>query len=218
MECINVLLADNHPIFLAGIRGILAHDPSIHVVAETQCTTQLLPLAEKFLPDLIICGAFTPPATSTTTIQTLKEQRPEIKILIISEIDEKEIVLQFLALSIDGYILKEDDPNLLLQAIQEVMKDGIWLSPRLIKQLLGCLFTPYTTSITEMILPPVLSKREMEVLRLVAMGFENNEIANTLCITKRTVQNHVSAIYQKLNIKSRSQAVLYAIRQGMVKY
>jgi two-component system, NarL family, response regulator DegU len=218
MDSMNVLLADDHPIFLAGIKGILALDPSIHIVAEAHCAAQLLLLAEKYLPDLVISDAYMPRADTATVIQSLKEQWPGMKILIISESDEEEKVLKLLASGIDGYTLKEDSPELLLQAVREVMKGGMWLSPRLIKQFLGYLFVPCSELVADKTMSKILSKREQEVLKLVAMGLENCEIADSLCITKRTVQNHVSAVYQKLSIKSRSQAVLYAIRQGVVKH
>ena len=150
--------------------------------------------------------------------QTLKERWPQIKILILSNICGEEEVLRYLASGIDGYALKEDHPELLFQAIREVMKGGVWLSPRLIKQILGYLFTPCFVPMIDKTASQILSRREQEILKYIAMGLENDEIADILCITKRTVQNHVSSIYQKLSIKNRSQAVLYAIRQGLVKH
>lgn len=218
MNHINVLLADDHPIFLKGIREILTKDPSIHIVAETHCATQLLSIVEKFRPDLVICDASMPPTDMRAVIQTLKMQWPETRTLIISEIDEEEKILEFLSLGIDGYMLKKDNPDLLFLAVKEVMAGGVWLSPRLIKQLLGCLFTPFAISITGKMASKLLSRREREVLKLVATGLENDKIADRLCITKRTVQNHVSIIYKKLNITSRSHLFFYALQQGILSH
>src|SRR6266436_6212306 len=172
MDSVNVLLANDHPIFLAGLKGILALDPSIHIIAEAHCAAQLVLLTEKYLPDLLISDACMPHADLATITHRLKEQWPRMKILIISESDEEEKVLKLLASGIDGYTLKEDSSELLLQAVREVMNGGLWLSPRLIKQLLSHLFVPCSQSITDKTISKVLSKREQEVLRLVATGLE----------------------------------------------
>lgn len=216
MDCINVLIADDHPIFLSGIKGVLAQNPSIHIVAEASSAGRMLAQVGMQLPHLIISDAHMPPDDMTTTVCTIKAQFPDIHFLIISAYDSDEQLFRFLNAGINGYILKEDAPELLLQAIQAIEQGGMWFSPRLMKRVLIPVFTQRHMHTSNDAIVDTLSKREREVLALISKGLENWEIADQLCITKRTVQNHVSTIYQKLYIKSRSQAVLYAIRQGLV--
>ncbi len=216
MDCIRVLIADDHPIFLSGIRAILAHNAAVQVVAEANSAEQLLAQAEIQLPDLIISDAHMPPADMASAVCMIKARFPDIHILMISAYDNDERLFSLLNAGISGYMLKEDTPDLLLQAVQAIEQGGMWFSPRLMKRVLVPVFTQRHISTADNAIVGTLSKREQEVLALLSRGLENWEIADQLCITKRTVQNHVSTIYQKLCIKSRSQAVLYAIREGLV--
>jgi DNA-binding NarL/FixJ family response regulator len=216
VDCINVLIADDHPIFLSGIRGILARNASIRIVAEANSAEQMLAQVEMQSPHLIISDAHMPPADMATTVCTIKGQFSDIHILMISAYDNDERLFGLLNAGISGYMLKEDTPELLLQAIREIEQGGMWFSPRLLRRVLIPVFTQRHISAADNAIVSTLSKREQEVLALVSKGLENWEIADQLCITKRTVQNHVSTIYQKLCVKSRSQAVLYAIRKGLV--
>lgn len=218
MDSVSVLLADDHPIFLEGIGTILAMIESVKIVGRAYSANQLLTLAKHYQPDLVISDAGMPLADMAQTIFALKEETPQTRIIVIAEEESEEYVLKLLGAGIDGYTLKEDSPEMLVQAVQTVLQGGMWISPKSIKQIVGTLLPSCPNGRSTQSTLQMLSKREQEVLRLLAMGMENCEIADALCITKRTVQNHVSTVYQKICVKSRSQAILYAIKQGLVKY
>ncbi len=214
---VTVLLADDQPIFCVGIRGILSLNTCLKIVAEAHSTEQLLLLAREHLPDLMISDANLPLAELLEVLQTLKQEAPQTKVLLISEEANEDHLHKFLEIGIDGYALKEDPPEHLVQAVQIILQGGMWISPKLIRHMLTAVLPP-CQSHRQSISLNTLSRREQEILRLLAMGMENCEIADSLCITKRTVQNHVSTVYQKLCVKGRSQAILFAIKEGVVKH
>jgi DNA-binding NarL/FixJ family response regulator len=218
MKSVTVLLGDDQPIFLAGIRGILSLNPSLEIVGEVHTAERLSALVKEYLPDLVISDASLPGADLSTTIRMLKQETLTVKFLLIAEEATEEPLFKFLEVGIDGYALKDDPPEILVQAVLAVIQGGMWISPMLIRHLITAAIPPCHSSCRQSSTLGMLSKREQEILRLLAMGMENCEIADTLCITKRTVQNHVSTVYQKLCVKGRSQAVLYAIKAGLVRY
>lgn len=214
---VTVLLADDQPIFCAGIRGILSLNTCLQIVAEARSSQQLLMMAREHAPNLVISDANLPQAELFQALRTLKDEMPTTRVLLISEESSEELLYKFLDVGIDGYVLKEEPSELLVQAVQTILQGGMWISPRLIRHMLALAMPPCRSNNRQSISFNILSRREQEILRLIAMGMENCEIADTLCITKRTVQNHVSTVYQKLCLKSRSQAILYAIKEGIVK-
>lgn len=210
-DSIRVVIADDHPVVRTGIRSLLAKHPDLLVVGEIGDGTQVEPLTELWQPDLLVLDVAMPGLDPITATRHLKEKYPALNILVLTAYDNDAYVTGLLAAGATGYLLKEEALDMLVAAIRAVARGESWLSQRVAGRLARQAIAPTQA-------PPAgpLSPREREVLRLLALGLSNDEIAEQLFIAKRTVQNYVSAIYGKLGLDSRAEAVLYAIRHGIV--
>lgn len=208
---IRVLIADDHPVVRAGIVSMLSKEPDIRVIAETGDGGQVERLTAESVPDVLVLDVTMPGLDPIATTRRLKEQDPTLQILILTAHDDEAYVTGLLSAGAMGYILKDEALDSLVAAIRTIAKGESWLSQRIAGQLARKAIVPARTAEAEPLTP-----REREVLRLLALGLSNDEIAEQLFITKRTVQNHVSNIYGKLDLDSRAEAVLYAIRHEIV--
>ncbi len=207
---IKVVLADDHHIVRAAVAAFLAKEPDIVVVGEIADATKLLATVEQLCPQVLLLDAHMPGHRVIEAAQTLQKKFPDLCIVIFSAHHTSEYVVGLLGTGAAGYVLKDDPPETLAHAIRAVMRGQRWLSPRvaevLVKSASG---GTYTT-------PVNLTKREVEVLQLMASGYKNEQIADELNITEQTVKNHVRSIFSKLGVESRVEAVLYAIKQGVL--
>lgn len=210
-ETIRVLIADDHPVVRAGIISMLRKEPDIHVAGEINDGEQVERLSIEAVPDVLVLDINMPGLDPVGTVRRLEEEYPELRILVLTAYDDEAYVTSLLSAGVAGYLLKEEAPETLIAAIRAVAEGGSWLSQRIARQLARKAIAQPDTAAVE-----PLTGRESEVLRLLAMGLGNADIAEKLFITKRTVQNHVSSIYGKLALGSRAEAVLYAIRHGLV--
>ena len=211
VDSISVLIADDHAIVRKGISALLATEPGITVVGEAQDGRQAIAEANRLCPDVILMDLVMPVLDGTAAIRHITAQRPEIRILVLTSYATDERIFTAIKAGALGYLLKDSGPQELVEAIRQVHRGEPSLHPLVARKLLQELSQPSQ----EPAPPPSLTEREVEVLRLVAQGQSNREIAQELTIREATVRTHVSNILNKLHLASRTQAALYALREGL---
>ncbi|HSD82472.1 MAG TPA: response regulator transcription factor [Anaerolineae bacterium] len=207
---IRVILAEDHHIVRAAVAVFLAKEADIEIVGEAADTGTLLEMMETLRPDVLVLDAHIPGQKVIETAQILRERYPELRILVLSAYDRKEYVLGLLRAGASGYMMKDDPPDQLPQAIRAVAQGEEWLSPRIIRLLTHSADGLGKTAFSE------LTDREIDVLRLIAQGYRNDQIAAELYISEFTVKNHTRSIFSKLNVKTRVEAALYALNHGLI--
>lgn len=210
---IRIVLADDHPVVRAGVKTMLEKEPDLRVVGEITEGSQVEAQTRQWQPDVLMLDVNMPGLDPVATTRHLKEQCPTLNILVLTAYDDDAYVTGLLSAGANGYLLKEEALETLVAAIRAVARGESWLSQR----VAGRLARKALARAERAAEPGPLTPREREVLRLLALGLSNDEIAERLVITKRTVQNHVSTIYSKLGLASRAEAILYAIRYGIVE-
>jgi two-component system, NarL family, response regulator LiaR len=209
---VRVLVVDDHAIVRKGIRALLATEQSIQVVGEAANGSEAIVLAQSLRPDVILMDIVMPEMDGLEAIRRITEQQPEIRILVLTSFAGVDMVLPAIKAGALGYLLKDSGPQELVQAIQQVHRGNSSLHPAIARKLLQEISGPSSSG------PNVgsLTEREITVLKLVAQGFSNRDIANELTVSEATVRTHVSHILAKLDLSSRTQAALYALRRGLV--
>lgn len=210
-EKIRVLIADDHAIVREGLRSLIATDPQLKLVGEASDGEEAVRLFAELLPDVTLLDLMMPRKDGITAIEEIKAGCPEAKILVLTSFVEDEKVFPAIKAGALGYLLKETSPDDLLQAIREVYQGESSLSPAIARKLINELNRPSDAPRTD----EPLSGRELEVLVLIAEGLSNQEIADQLVVSERTVRNHVGNILSKLHLANRTQAALYAVRKGL---
>ena len=211
MKTIRVLLADDHHVVRTAVASFLRQEPDIEVVGEVGEASRLLPLVEEIRPDVLLLDAHMPGQNVIRAARELCRQHPELAILVLSAYDRREYVVGLLRAGASGYVLKDDTPEMLVRAVRTVAGGQEWLSPRILNTLMKSVRSQSEKPFAD------LTKREMEVLKLMADGSRNDEIADELVITRQTVKNLVRSIFSKLGVETRVDAVLYAIEHDLDK-
>jgi NarL family two-component system response regulator LiaR len=210
-ELIRVLIADDHTVVRGGLIALLEDVEGIKVVAEAGDGVVALLKVRSVKPDVILMDLMMPRMTGIEAIEEIKRENPSARILVLTSFSEDEKVFAAIKAGALGYLLKEVSPHDLVQAIRDVYHGESSLHPAIARKLIRELNRPTT-------LPPSdepLTEREAEVLVLVARGLSNQDIANKLVISERTVRTHVSNILGKLHLANRTQAALYALKEGL---
>ena len=214
MESYRLVLADDHAMFRQGIKKILEENGDLEVIGEASDGLELLNLLKKITPDAVILDISMPTIRGIEATREIKSVHPEIKILILTMHKRKEYLYHCLSAGAEGYLLKEDADTELYAAIKKVQEGGVYISPILSEDL--------TDDFVQMcrgdlkVPSDKLTSREREVVKLIAEGKKNREIADLLCISIRTVENHRANIMRKLKLKNTSELVKYAIRKKYV--
>ena len=208
---IRVLIADDHAILRKGIRALLGTEPDIEVVGETSDGLETVVQAEALRPDVILMDLVMPEMDGIEATRRITAEQPGVRILVLTSFAADDKVFPAIKAGALGYILKDSGPAELVQAIHQVHQGQPSLGPSIALKMLQELAHPSQQPPT----PDPLSEREMEVLRLLAQGKSNREIADQLVITELTVRTHVSNILGKLHLASRTQAALYALKEGL---
>jgi NarL family two-component system response regulator LiaR len=211
-EKIRVLIADDHTIVRDSLQALIETEPGMEVIGEAEDGVEVVSKACDLHPDVILMDLVMPRQDGISAIREIKRENPEARILVLTSFAEDEKVFPAIKAGALGYLLKDSSPQQLLQAIRDVQRGESYLHPTIARKLIGELHRP----------PPdlpltqePLTEREMQVLRLVAQGLSNPEIARGLVISERTVRTHVSNIFGKLHLANRTQAALYALREGL---
>jgi NarL family two-component system response regulator LiaR len=210
-EPIRVLIADDHELVREGMRALLATRPSVEVVGEAQNGAQAVELARTLAPDVVLMDLVMPEKDGIEAIEEIKAERPGAKILVITSFSDDDKVYHAVKAGALGYLLKDSSPQALMAAINDVHAGRMSLHPDIALKLIDEMNRPSDLPPTE----DPLTEREVEVLRLVARGMSNEDIAEELVISERTVGAHVSHILDKLHLANRTQAALYALREGL---
>jgi NarL family two-component system response regulator LiaR len=220
-EPIRVLVADDHAIVRKGIRALLATVPEIDVAEEAENGREAVAKAEELQPDVILMDLVMPEMDGIEAIRLITAKKPDALILVLTSFAADDKVFPAIKAGARGYLLKDSGPEELVEAIHQVYRGESSLHPAIARKLLQELSEPAEPPAPE---PPTwpaeaevdpLTKREVEVLQLVARGQSNQEIADELVISEATVRTHVSNILGKLHVASRTQAALYALRKGL---
>jgi NarL family two-component system response regulator LiaR len=209
---IRVLIADDHAIVRKGISALLATEPGITVVGEAQDGQEAIAEAKRLQPDVILMDLVMPGVDGLEAIRHITVQQPEVRILVLTSFAGDDKVFPSIKAGALGYLLKDSRPEELVQAIRQVHRGESSLHPAIARKLLREL----ADSSEEETLAGSLTEREMQVLRILARGQSNRQISESLNISEATVRTHVSNILTKLNLSSRTQAALYALREGLV--
>jgi DNA-binding NarL/FixJ family response regulator len=211
MTSIKVILAEDHHVVRAAVAAYLNREQDIEVVGEVSDGEALPAAVAALRPDLLLLDAHMPGHQVIASTRALRRAFPDLRILILSAYDREEYIVGALREGVAGYVLKDDAPEMLIAAIRAVARGGDYLSPRVSNVLLHSLRYADTQSQEE------LTEREREVLRLMAQGKRNDQIAAELALTTQTVKNYVRAIFRKLGVESRVEAVLFALNAGLAK-
>jgi NarL family two-component system response regulator LiaR len=211
-ETIRILIADDHAIVRRGLRTLIASEPGMEVVGEAGDGAEAVQKARALLPDVILMDTVMPRQSGLEAIQEIKADDARARILVLTSFAEDEQIFPAVKAGALGYLLKDSSPDQLLEAIYDVYRGEPSLHPAIALKLMRELNRPSDLPPTE----DPLTEREVEVLRLVARGMTNQEIAETLTISDRTVANHVGNILGKLHLANRTQAALYALRERLV--
>jgi NarL family two-component system response regulator LiaR len=210
-EPIRVLIADDHAVVREGLHALIGTEPGMMVVAEAADGLEAVAETRRQAPDVILMDLMMPRLDGIGAIEIIKAERPEARILVLTSFAEDEKVFGAIKAGALGYLLKEASPIELLAAIRDVAAGEAALHPAIARKVIRELARPPDLPPTE----EPLTDREVEVLALVAKGLSNQEIADTLIISERTVRTHVSNILDKLHLANRTQAALYALREGI---
>jgi DNA-binding NarL/FixJ family response regulator len=218
MDNIRVLIADDHPVFRFGLQALLMADPNsrILVVGEAATGEEAFDRAVSLSPDVILMDLNMPGGNGIEAMRRILRESPHIGILVLTMLEDAESVFAAVRAGARGYLLKGANGDETVQAIQTVAGGGILFSPSIAQHVLRYFATPRRVSTTSTIDAfPDLTDREREVLTLIAQGYTNTAIAERLYLSQKTVRNHVSNIFSKLQVADRAQAIIRAREAGL---
>lgn len=211
---IRVVVADDHAIVREGVHQLLSQQPDIEVVGEAADGLQALDLARKLKPDLVVMDIGMPGMNGLEATRALKAEQPQTNVLVLTMQEGEDYFFRLLQAGAAGYVLKGAGSGELLSAIRAVQQDGVYLNPAMTRRVLrDVLNRPQPDTAARDPLTP----REHEVLKLIAEGKTNREIANELILSLNTVQTHRLHLMEKLNLHNRAELVKYAIRRGLIE-
>jgi two-component system, NarL family, response regulator LiaR len=205
---IRILIVDDHTVVRQGLRMFLEMDPELEIVGEANNGAKALDQARQLKPDVVLMDILMPVMDGITAITAIRRELPETEIIALTSVLEDDKVVGAIRAGAIGYLLKDTEPAELRQAVKAAAAGEVQLSPKAAARLLREVRLPET--------PEILTERETEVLRLVAQGQSNKEIAHRLHISEATAKTHVANMMGKLGVTSRTQAALYAVRIGLV--
>lgn len=225
-RAIRIVLADDHQLFREGVKRIINMEPDMEVVGECGDGIQVIELCNELNPDVVLMDINMPVENGVVATEKLKEIFPDTKVIILSIHDDENYVLETLCKGASGYLLKDMEAEDLVEAVRLVARGDAYIHPKVTGKLIDefrRLSDGEGASGRFRTMPlnsgwrNVLTRREMEVLKLMAEGRSNRAIGEHLFISEKTVKNHVSSILQKMDVQDRTQAVVKAIKSGWVK-
>jgi DNA-binding NarL/FixJ family response regulator len=212
---IRVLVVDDHDLFRTGLASLLGAQPDIEVVAQASGGRVAVRLAEELRPDVVLMDLRMPDLDGPSATRAILAKRPSARVLALTVVADDAAVADALEAGSCGFLAKDTPVDGVVAAVRAAAQGAAWLSPRAAEVVLGHLRRNGSEHEVEDSRIEDLSARELDVLRLIARGMENSEIAEALNISQRTAKNHVSNILAKLGLPSRVQAAIYAVRRGL---
>ncbi|HET9498772.1 MAG TPA: response regulator transcription factor [Marmoricola sp.] len=213
-EPVRVLVVDDQELFRRGLTMLLGVEPDIEVVGEAGDGLHAAELAAELVPDVVLLDVRMPRRGGLETCVQIKEEVPNARIIMLTVSDEEADLYEAVKNGASGYLLKDSSIDEVAQAVRVVAEGQSLISPMMAAKLLDE-FKEMSRTDREAVISPRLTDRELEVLRLVAKGLNNREIAKQLFISENTVKNHVRNILEKLQLHSRMEAVMYAVREKL---
>jgi DNA-binding NarL/FixJ family response regulator len=212
-EQIRVVLADDHPLVRAGIRSILGAQPDIKLLGEAADGYQVQRLCLDLAPDILLLDLHMAGPSAAETVAWLHQRCPGVRVIVLTAYDDDAHVYDMVSAGVAGYVLKDDATEVVVQSIRVVARGGEWYSPATMARMAAWVRGERRTPGA----PDILTKRELEVLRLMVDGQTNREIAAALSISEKTVEKHITGIFVRLGVASRVDAAVRAVREGMVR-
>ena len=210
---IRVMLVDDHVLMREGIRQLLEFDSDIKVVDEASNGVECIKKLEKNIPDILLLDINMPKMNGIEVLEELKKRKIDVRVLMLTVHNEIEYLIKANDIGVDGYILKDSESSELKRAIYTIMDGETYIQPNLIPALNNKL----VNRDVDQDKIAKLTKREYEMLVKVALGISNREIANSLEISERTVKNHLSSVFKKIDVGDRTQAAVFAIKNDLIK-
>ena len=207
-EKIRLLLVDDHTVVRQGLKMVLSLEPDLDVVGEAGNGQEALVQVEKLSPQVVLMDLLMPVMDGVSAIRAIKQSYPEIEVVALTSVLEDRLVIDAVEAGAAGYLLKESGPAELVEAIRAAAKGEVRLHPKAQQRLVKEVRTPEMRE--------SLTERETEALRFVAKGHANKEIAELMGVSEVTIKTHVSSVLSKLNLSSRTQAALFALKEGLV--
>ena len=214
---IRILLADDQPLFRGAIAALIAEQDDMVIVGEAENGLEAVEKAHALVPDLVVMDVEMPVMDGVEATRLIRDQLPSVKVIMLTVSEADDHVFDAIRFGAHGYLLKDLRPEQLYDMIRSVMRNETPLSPAIAGRLLNEIQSGATkrSSSTEPPPGPAVTRRELEILQLVAEGLSNKEIGKSLSITEGTVKNHVHNALEKLHMENRIQAAAYIVRQGL---
>ena len=206
-----ILIADDHPFIRTGLRSEFVRHDDFEVVAEAENTNQVLDYIDNLPVDVVLLDVNMPGVKTLEVVRIIRKNYPQIKTIILTVHSDKGTVLSMLKAGADGYALKDESPNNVLEAVRVVMNGKNWISPSVASYLIGQIGGKRVSSSDNL-----LSDRESTVVRLICDGMTTRQIAEQIQMSERTVETHITNIYAKLGVNSRQKVVCWAKDNGFV--
>jgi two-component system response regulator DegU len=210
---IKIMIADDHSMIREGLKSLLELEGDIQVVAEAEDGVDCLEKLKICTPDVLLLDINMPRKNGLEVLQTLKYSKSKVKVLVLTVHNEVEYLMKAVDIGVDGYILKDSESAELKKAIFSIVEGENYIQPSLIPSLNSKMIEKNRDEGKI----ESLTKRELEVLKLLAVGMYNKEVAEKLNISERTVKNHVSNIFKKIEVTDRTQAAVFAIRNNLIE-
>jgi DNA-binding NarL/FixJ family response regulator len=204
---IRLLVADDHALIRKGLVQLIEMEKDIKVISQASNGEEAYKLAKKFMPDLILMDVNMPVMNGIKAAKMLKEEKHPSKVLFLTIYNDREYILEALKLGVEGYILKDAEYDDLIKAIRTIYNGGVYIHPSLMEEI---------DNIDHENLKKDLTPREIEILKLISKGYSNKEIAQKLFLSEKTVKNHVYNIFKKLDVKDRTQAAIYMLKNETI--
>ncbi len=209
---VKIMITDDHSMIREGLKNLLEFDGEIEVITEAVDGEDCLDKLRNFTPDVLLLDINMPKMNGLEVLRKLKESNSKIKTLVLTVHNETEYLLKAVDIGINGYVLKDSDSSELKKAIFAIAEGETYIQPSLIPALNSKMIEKDKDELKI----DLLTRRELEVLKLLAVGMYNKEVAEKLDISERTVKNHVSNIFKKIEVTDRTQAAVFAIRNSLV--
>jgi DNA-binding NarL/FixJ family response regulator len=213
MEKLRILIADDHPLFRKGMRGLLESLPDMEVIGEAATGEEAIAMAADLAPDVIVMDLQMPGGSGISATRAILNASPHIRVLMVTLYEDSESVFTAIRAGARGYLLKDAGADEMTRAIQAVGRGEAIFSPSIANRLIDYFATPYPAVPEDVF--PALTGREREILQLIAQGRSNAEMAQQLSLSVKTVQNYVSNIYSKLQVADRAEAIIRAREAGL---
>ena len=214
MEEIRLLLVEDHTLVRDGLKKILALEERFKIVGEASNGEEAVQLAQELVPDVILMDLNMPVMNGIEASRIIKEKNPGAEIIALTIHDDEEYVFELIKAGISGYIMKDISADDLISAVETVASGGSVFNPAIAQKMLG----EFRRLAKEGDEQPKLTYREKEILEHVSRGESNKQIAEKLFISEKTVKNHLTNIFRKLEVEDRLQAMLYAVKHRLVKF